>query len=243
MLDLCYKELGTSDSKAPQGQPVFDWARFLVLIQHNGGEPEEFEPDVNEPEEFDPNIDQVLDFFDELRPVDYTGEGEKRRRWERLVCLHLLTLNFIATFGFPWQQDIADRRAKAIKFLSMDNTVIKEFVAGSEEWLGLHDQGHMKSLTKDLRAAYKKSQATPDDIIVGTAVARLTALGAQKVAEPAVLRDKKHHEFTVDQAWLEHVQWRPVAKAGTVNIASAAYNWLAGRLRLPRRPLPQARFP
>jgi hypothetical protein len=211
MLDLCYKELGPADSKAPKGQPIFDWDRFLALINRKTGPNNEYDPD----------IDQLLEFFYALRPVDYTagndGEVIKRRRWERLICLHLLTLNFIATFGFPWQRDIEERRAMAIDFLSMDNTVIDAFVEGTKEWLGLEDQDHMKSLCDALRRAYKETQDISHDAMVRTAARRLVGMGAEMVADPAVLRDKAGNQFRVDKAWLENVQWRkpervPVSK-------------------------------
>jgi hypothetical protein len=202
MLDLCYKEPGRSGSKAPQGQPIFDWPRFLVLLHRKSSD---------DREEFDPAIDQVLAFFDELRPVDYR-EGRKRRRWERLICLHLLTLNFIATFGYPWQRNITDRRAKAIEFLSMDNTVIQAFLEGSEDWLGLEDQDLMKSLKEALRSAVEESRtAVSDDDLTARAVARLMYMGAKEAeegTEPTDLCDQAKNQFSVDQKWLECIGWR-----------------------------------
>jgi hypothetical protein len=214
MLDLCYKKLGQSRSEAPQGQPIFDWDRFLALLQRKS---------ESARGKFDPAIDQVLEFFDELRPVDYAPDSRKRRRWERLICLHLLTLNFIATFGYPWQQDIAARRAKAIKFLSMDSTVIEAFMAGSKEWLGLEDQDHMKSLQEALRLAVSGSRAVPDDSILAEAVTRLTRMGAREVqagGDPTALRDQADHEFSVNQEWLEYVGWRVRPRPATVPAAA-----------------------
>jgi len=210
MLDLCYKKLGHSNSEAPQGQPIFDWARFLILIQRKSG---------HDTEEYDPTIDQVLAFFDELRPVDYytlkksngTSEVRKRRRWERLICLHLLTLNFIETFGYPWQRhSIADSREKAIEFLSMDNTVIKAFIDGSKQWLGLEDQKHMKSLMKALELAESESKTASDDTIIAKAVVRLICMRATMVheGEEPVLHDQTKTRFSVDQEWLRCVGWR-----------------------------------
>jgi hypothetical protein len=219
MLDLCYKELGPLEAKAmqgdaeaphagstsPTGQPIFDWARFLVLIQYKSGEPDEFHPD----------IDQVLEFFDELRPVDYwtddTGKVFKRRRWERLICLHLLTLNFIATFGFPWQTRSAKKnRDRAIGFLSMDNKVINAFVKGSDEWLGLDKQDHMIELIHALEEARNRTLAISEGELAGFAMGRLLDLGAARPdgePDPAVLQDKVLNKFRVDIDWLKQVQW------------------------------------
>lgn len=213
MLDLCYKDLGPgADSRAPKGEPIFDWDRFLFLINKTGAN-----------KEYLPDLDRVLEFFDGLRPVDYIADKDKlvkRRRWERLICLHLLTLNFIETFGFQWQREEAEKsRITAIKFLSMDNTVIKAFLDGAEEWLGLEDQEHMQSLRAALESRVRKTQAIPDDEVIGRAAARLIGMGAQlinmtaqnKELDLAVMRENEKEEglqFTVDKDWLKNVRWR-----------------------------------
>lgn len=202
MLDLCYKDLGpAADSRAPKGEPIFDWDRFLFLINKTGPN-----------KKYLPDLDRVLEFFDGLRPVDYVNDNNKvlkRRRWERLICLHLLTLNFIETFGFKWQREEAKKsRAAAIRFLSMDNTVIRAFLDGAEEWLGLEDQDHMKSLRAELESKVRETQAIPDDEVIGHAVARLIGMGAQREADPAVMREKGGLRFTVDPTWLKNVRWR-----------------------------------
>jgi hypothetical protein len=208
MLDRCYKDLGAADSKAPKGEPIFDWDRFLHLINLKTG--------LNK--KYDPDMDRLLEFFDRLRPVDYIddkGDILKRRRWERLICLHLLTLNFIETFGFDWQaKEAKENRALAIKFLSMDNTVIEAFLGGIEEWLGLEDQEHMKSLRAALKSKVDETHAIPNDEIIGHAVARLIGMGAQKEADPAVMREKGGLQFTVDPLWLKNVRWRAETPTG-----------------------------
>jgi hypothetical protein len=40
----------------------------------------------------------VLQFFDRLNP------DEDRLRWDRLVCLHLITISFLNRFGYGWQR-------------------------------------------------------------------------------------------------------------------------------------------
>jgi hypothetical protein len=212
MLDLCYKDIGSADSKAPEGQPIFDWGRFLVLMEHKADNKNEYDPDIN----------QLLEFFYELRPVDYFddhGKIVKRRRWERLVCLHLLTVNFIATFGFPWQSDpekIEESLEAAIRFLSMDNAVIDAFVKGSQRWLGLEEQGHMKKLCETLTRTSDEKRAMKLEAATEEAVRALIDIGAEKVAEPALLQDKEGVllqdkaglRFEVNQHWLEHIGWQ-----------------------------------
>jgi hypothetical protein len=209
MLDLCYKDLGEFDSRAPKGEPIFDWDRFLFLIKPQSGPNKKYNSDM----------DRLLEFFDGLRPVDYITDGDgnilKRRRWERLICLHLLTLNFIETFGFEWQCDEARKsRVTAIEFLSMDNTVIRAFLDGAAEWLGLEDQDLMKSLREALEAEVRETRAIPDPEVIGRAVSRLIDKGARRVADGAVMLDKVAmldklgQRFTVDSDWLKDVQWR-----------------------------------
>lgn len=197
LLDLCYKTSSEdSGSLSPDGkEPIFDWPRFRAVLQ--------IEKDGKDGE-FNIEVERLLSFFDELRAVDYTSQGEKRRRWERLICLHLLTLNFIATFGYAWQRDITDRRRRAIEFLSMDNTVIDAFLTGSEQWLGLDDQEHMISLKSQLKELRDASPATT----MGAAVARLEELGATKIKRESsrtIMHDQGGNKFFVDQDRLKDI--------------------------------------
>lgn len=199
LLDLCYKTSGEdSGSLSPDGkEPIFDWPRFRAVLQ--------LKSDGTDGE-FNIEVERLLSFFDELRAVDYTSQGEKRRRWERLICLHLLTLNFIATFGYAWQRDIADRRRRAIGFLRMDNTVIDAFMSGSGKWLGLDDQEQMISLKSQLKELRDVSQATTMD----AAIARLKELGATVIkrdSSQTIMRDQAGNEFFVDQDRLEDITW------------------------------------
>ena len=212
MLDLCYKDIGSADSKAPEGQPIFDWERFLALMERKADKKNEYDPDIN----------QLLEFFYELRPVDYFddhGNIVKRRRWERLVCLHLLTVNFIATFGFPWQSDpekIEESLEAAIGFLSMDNAVIDAFVRGSQRWLGLEEQDHMKKLSERLTRTFDEKRAMKLEAAIEEAVRALIGMGAEEVAAPALLQDqegvllqdKAGLRFEVNRVWLQHIQWQ-----------------------------------
>jgi hypothetical protein len=146
LLDLCYRDYGgdLSKSRAPKGEPIFDWRRFLTMLE------------VEDPES-KKELDKVLSFFNELRQVEYLPEGGKRRRWERLVCLHLLALNFIETFGYAWQkEDASRRRTAALQFLIRDKTVAEAFRDGLDE-LGLNEQRQMQ----DLKSALDKLKTSP----------------------------------------------------------------------------------
>lgn len=198
LLDLCYETIGKdSGSKSPDGkEPVFDWPRFRAVLQLKNDDTGR---------EFTTEVERLLSFFDEIRAVDYTPQGKKRRRWERLICLHLLTLNFIATFGYAWQRDIAERRERAISFLSMDNTVIDAFMCRSGEWLGLDDQEQMISLKSQLKEVQEASHAN-----MGAAIARLEKLGATTIkwdSSRTTMRDQGGNEFFVDQDRLKDIKW------------------------------------
>lgn len=43
-------------------------------------------------------LEPAFDLFDGVSPA------EDRLRWDRLVCLHLLTMAFVTTFGYEWQR-------------------------------------------------------------------------------------------------------------------------------------------
>lgn len=56
-------------------------------------------------------VRELREFFDGVRPDDkHPTDGGQRRRWDRLVALHLLVLAFIAKCGYAW--DSTDFRAR-----------------------------------------------------------------------------------------------------------------------------------
>ena len=149
LLDVCYRRV---DKVLPQDEPkvgeiVFDWRRFLAIIDqsrpklkdpnpdatHDGGDIAE----IKASEDLGPDgegldrdsiaaIGQVLGFFDGIKPAEY-GRSQKnpqleykRRRWDRIICLHLLVISFIGTFGYSWQKkknEIGLKRTEAINKL------------------------------------------------------------------------------------------------------------------------------
>jgi hypothetical protein len=133
LLDVCYRrEKGVLPENEPkEGELVFDLERFRKLLDESKPKRDESKPKTGDPETaegvgLEPDtkeeIKQVLDFFDGIGPGEYK-DGLKRRRWERIVCLHLLTICFIGTFGYSWQkkkEDIDEKRAAAIAALKKE---------------------------------------------------------------------------------------------------------------------------
>lgn len=140
LLDVCYRREKDvlPENEPKEGELVFDWERFRTLLdkskpkhepKRNNGEAKtnpDRGPDPDTQEGLDPDtqeeIRQVLEFFDGIKPGEYRN-GLKRRRWERLICLHLLTVCFIGTFGYSWQKkkkDIDEKRAAAIAALKKE---------------------------------------------------------------------------------------------------------------------------
>ena len=143
LLDMCYrrveKVLPEDDPKA--GEIVFDWRRFRAIINQSRPGPEATADSDNSEtkakEDLDPDgesldrdsvdaIRQVLAFFDGIKPAEHERSEKKpqleykRRRWDRIVCLHLLVICFIGTFGYSWQKkkdEICSKRTEAIKRL------------------------------------------------------------------------------------------------------------------------------
>ncbi|NMO91203.1 hypothetical protein [Actinomycetospora sp. TBRC 11914] len=93
---------GTDDERHP-----FTWTRYWELVRDAvvpfprsdgdgaGGDPSTSLVDQRR------SIGVLLDFFLGMAPHEAREPGkEPRRRWDRMVCLHLLTLGFIASFGY-----------------------------------------------------------------------------------------------------------------------------------------------
>jgi hypothetical protein len=96
VLDYCYaKGKGLPETLGKNDQVVFDWARFQAIVGRLR-EPEAGEASAaSVPREFT----EVFAFFDGL-----SADECERRRWDRLVALHLFVMGFIATFGYSWQR-------------------------------------------------------------------------------------------------------------------------------------------
>jgi hypothetical protein len=174
LLDICYRrqEGVLPENEPKEGELVFDWQRFLVLL-------DESRPPENDDNQhvrvkhhandgLDPDIQkkirQVLGFFDGIRPHEYDDDNNKRRRWERIICLHLLTICFIGTFGYPWEkkkQTIDKSRGTAIIALKNEAagttgnqiSVLKAFRDNLYLMTGMDGQEQIKRLEHDLTEA------------------------------------------------------------------------------------------
>jgi hypothetical protein len=156
LLDTCYRRIPRvlPEDKPTADEVVFDWRRYRAMIDEaQAGETvkESARPDFDT---IDPDIRQVilqiLDFFEGIKPAEYAKKHEKdevtgevretetqvkRRRWDRIVCLHILVLCFIGTFGYPWQKkrlEIRRARKKAIEVLQAEAQRSKEIPSSGE---------------------------------------------------------------------------------------------------------------
>ena len=127
LLDMCYRrvEKVLPENEPKAGEIVFDWRRFRALIDKSNPTREDLDLDSESLDEDTVRaINQVLRFFDGISPAEYeiskkSGNDPhkeyKRRRWDRIVCLHLLVICFIGTFGYSWQKkEIRKKRREAI---------------------------------------------------------------------------------------------------------------------------------
>jgi hypothetical protein len=125
LLDVCYRreENMLPENEPKKGELVFDWARFRVLLDKSRKDYKPEEGDKELDQDTIDEIEQVLEFFDGIKPDEYDDDLRKRRRWERIICLHLLTICFIGTFGYSWQRkakSISEKRAEAINALAKE---------------------------------------------------------------------------------------------------------------------------
>jgi tetratricopeptide (TPR) repeat protein len=131
LLDVCYRreEDVLPENEPKKGELVFDWVRFSVLLDKSK---DNYLPEgagKNLDEDTKAEINRVLDFFAGIRPNEYSNNLAKRRRWERIICLHLLTICFIGTFGYSWQKkakNIDAKRAAAIAALTKEALAMQE---------------------------------------------------------------------------------------------------------------------
>jgi hypothetical protein len=79
----------------------------------------------------------------EPRTPEPPKTADVRRRWDRLVCLHLLTLGFIGSFGYEWQQWVQKARKRAVSELSSDRVAAKAFLDDIDR-MGLSEQKEMR---------------------------------------------------------------------------------------------------
>jgi hypothetical protein len=110
VLDYCYaRRDGLPETLSREDRLIFDWERFHAIVEKlNLGEPEQASTDS-----VARAFMEVFAFFDGL-----CSHSDTRRRWDRLVALHLFVLAFIATFGYSWQRrDLREKSEAAVSQL------------------------------------------------------------------------------------------------------------------------------
>jgi hypothetical protein len=150
LLDVCYSESAKlPKTRSKQGELIFDRRRCMTLLERSErlGVKEE--------------VDEVLGFFDGLRPEEYderNGGRRQRRRWDRVVALHLFVLAFIGRCGYREnQRDIASGVDAATQMLLYPD----ELSALFEVWLprlGLTDES-MTNVRVALNTAARRTSA------------------------------------------------------------------------------------
>ena len=109
--------------------------------------------------QFESAVSTRAKLAEELQPAfqffDGLTRSEDRLRWDRLVCLHLLTLAFVTSFGYEWQRPSAE-------FIrtSMEQACHKETLANFVAWLprlGLDQQACLQTVVAHLEDMTRRS--------------------------------------------------------------------------------------
>lgn len=148
LLDLCYAEPVDENgrpvlpaARTRQGELIFDRGRFMKIMKEG------------ESLGHDRQIRELLEFFDGVKPDEYDMHGRQRRRWDRLVGLHLLVLAFIHRCGHSWhkKEGLGDRVHEAAQMLLDPGHLHDEFAA----WLpriGLASNDEILVVLDELKA-------------------------------------------------------------------------------------------
>jgi hypothetical protein len=145
LLDVCYSESARlPQPRSKQGELIFDRRRCMTLLQRS------HRLEVKE------EVDEVLGFFDGLRPDEYddrNGGMRRRRRWDRVVALHLFVLAFIGRCGYREnQRDVEEGVRGAVAMLLYPEALSELF----EQWLprlGLTDDSMASAQAALVQAA------------------------------------------------------------------------------------------
>jgi SAM-dependent methyltransferase len=137
MLDLCYSTSDVAKRLLPETRSsnndelIFDLERYLAMLKLVDDKSEADLDGTGEEyraEAYKGYVREILEFFDGVRPDDFESNGRPRRRWDRLVALHLLTLAFIDDFHYNRNRDdIKSRTRTAVTMLLYPETLQREF--------------------------------------------------------------------------------------------------------------------
>jgi hypothetical protein len=164
LLDYCYSTPSSDENGKPRvagalpetrsrdNELIFDLERYLAMLRC-----------ADEGHVGNVYVDELLELFDGVRPDDYAADGRQRRRWDRLVALHLVTLAFIDACGYEWHhRDVKQRMRLAADMLLYPDVLAREF----EIWLprlGLAEQKEMTHVRHALPAVSADAAArTPE---------------------------------------------------------------------------------
>lgn len=92
----------------------------------------------------------VFEFFDGVSPT------EDRLRWDRLVCLHLLTIAFVRTFGYEWLRPSSADVTNAVGRLR--NAAVARNLISWLPRLGLAEHAELRDITTALGQRHTRGQ-------------------------------------------------------------------------------------
>lgn len=141
LLDLCRRggeETREGKTPEPDIAPPFTYRDYWALVDtvaSDGSDDSRTKTDAR-------LVKKLLEFFAHLAPHEWVKAEDcpdlPRRRWQRLVYLHLLVLAFIATFGYSWQRRAARKSIpEAVKNLDGDALSADRFLEEGRATLGL----------------------------------------------------------------------------------------------------------
>jgi hypothetical protein len=179
LLDLAYSTPKTEDgepvlpeTRSRDEELIFDLQRCMAMLHNADALGHRVE------------IDELLVFFDGIRPDDYAGDGRQRRRWDRLVTLHLFVLAFIDDCGYVWQRKhIEDQTQRAVGMLLYPDTLQQELA----HWLprlGLDNQIEFRRIRCSLEAAVKGCAAESEEQRAARVHDRVQAARRERGLEP-----------------------------------------------------------
>lgn len=128
MLDLCYSTSRVAKRLLPEtrsnnGDLIFDLERYLAMLKLV-----DKKADDDREETYKGYITELLGLFDGVRPDDFESNGRLRRRWDRLVALHILTLAFIGESHYNRDRgDLKYRAEAAVEMLLYPEAIQREF--------------------------------------------------------------------------------------------------------------------
>jgi hypothetical protein len=164
VLDYCYaRRDGLPQTLSRDDRLIFDWERFQSIVAKLRSKADEKEM----PDTVARTLAEMFAFFDGLeRDGDMREDGSERRRWDRLVALHLFVLAFIGSFGYSWQRsDVMTKASTAVSHLRDPANLLEVFTyslprLGFERAIKPSSQSDMGLVMRALERSTLRSEAT-----------------------------------------------------------------------------------